>query len=471
MAHLLVVDDEPSISELLEISFRKEGHKVEVVSNGQAAKRRLAAQVFDIVISDICMPDMNGVELLQYSKEVSPSTIFILITGVPTVDTAIDAVNFGADRYVVKGDRLLDELRPAVKRIAENQALRKEAGELRRQLRRFTGFDHIIGASPKMRDLFDLIETIAPQSSRVLITGESGTGKELVARAIHENSARAKAPFITINCGAFPETLLESELFGYLRGSFTGANENRRGLFQAADGGTLFMDEIGNMSLTMQVKLYRVLQEGKVRPLGSTEESDVDVRVIAATNKDFAKEIAEGRFREDLYYRLSVIPIHLPALRERREDIPLLARSFLDRYSKSMGKKIEAIDPEAMRRLEVYDWPGNVRELENTIERAVALESSARISADALPTRIRDHYQEEVSNHSGNGHSNGDGNGNGNRSILPAEGLDLEVYIQQLERSFLLAAMERSGGVRTRAADTLKMSYRSFRHYAKKYGI
>jgi two-component system response regulator PilR (NtrC family) len=231
------------------------------------------------------------------------------------------------------------------------------------------------------------------------------------------------------------------------------------------------MDEIGNMSLTMQVKLYRVLQEGKVRPLGSTEESDVDVRVIAATNKDFAKEIAEGRFREDLYYRLSVIPIHLPALRERREDIPLLARSFLDRYSKSMGKKIEAIDPETMRRLEVYDWPGNVRELENTIERAVALESSARISADALPTRIRDHYQEAVSNHSGNGHSNGDGNGNGNNSILPAEGLDLEVYIQQLERSFLLAAMERSGGVRTRAADTLKMSYRSFRHYAKKYGI
>ncbi len=409
------------------------------------------------------MPDMDGVELLQYSKEVSPSTIFILITGVPTVDTAIDAVNFGADRYVIKGDRLLDELRPAVKRIAENQALKKEAGELRRQLRRFTGFDHIIGASAKMRSLFDLIETIAPQSSRVLITGESGTGKELVARAIHENSARAKAPFITINCGAFPETLLESELFGYMRGSFTGANENRRGLFQAADGGTLFMDEIGNMSLTMQVKLYRVLQEGKVRPLGSTEESDVDVRVIAATNKDFAKEIAEGRFREDLYYRLSVIPIHLPPLRERREDIPLLAASFLDRYSKSMGKKIEGIEPEAMRRLEVYDWPGNVRELENTIERAVALEGSARISAEGLPARIREHFQEAVSSH----HSNGNGNG----SILPEGGIDLEMHIQDLERSFLLAAMERSGGVRTRAADTLKMSYRSFRHYAKKYGI
>jgi two-component system, NtrC family, response regulator PilR len=472
MAHLLVVDDEPSISELLEISFRKEGHKVEVASNGQAAKRRLATQVFDIVISDICMPDMDGVELLQYSKEVSPATTFILITGVPTVDTAIDAVNFGADRYVIKGDRLLDELRPAVRRIAENQAVKKEAGELRRQLRKFTGFDHIIGASPKMRDLFELIETIAPQTSRVLITGESGTGKELVARAIHENSARAKAPFITINCGAFPETLLESELFGYMRGSFTGANENRRGLFQAADGGTLFMDEIGNMSLTMQVKLYRVLQEGKIRPLGSTEESSIDVRVIAATNKDFSKEIAEGRFREDLYYRLSVIPIHLPPLRERREDIPLLVRSFLDRYTKSMSKKIDGIDPEAMRRLEVYDWPGNVRELENTIERAVALEGSGRVTAEGLPARIRDHFQETVAKSgNGNGHANGNGNGHANGPVLPEQGLDLEKYIQDLERSFLLAAMERSGGVRTRAADTLKMTYRSFRHYAKKYGI
>src|SRR5271168_1352595 len=277
MAHLLIVDDERSICELLEISFRKEGHKVEIATNGESAKRLLASRIFDIVVSDICMPDMDGVELLRYSKEVSPASIFILITGVPTIDTAVSAVNFGADRYVIKGDRLLDELRPAVKRIAENQALRKEAGELRRQLRRFTGFDHIIGASPKMRTLYEMIETIAPQTSRVLITGESGTGKELVARAIHENSLRAQAPFITINCGAFPETLLESELFGYMKGAFTGANENRRGLFQAADGGTLFMDEIGNMSLTMQVKLYRVLQEGKVRPLGSTEESDVDV--------------------------------------------------------------------------------------------------------------------------------------------------------------------------------------------------
>src|SRR5271155_5356011 len=461
MAHLLIVDDERSICELLEISFRKEGHKVETATSGEAAKRLLASRIFDIVVSDICMPDMDGVDLLRYCKELSPSTTFILITGVPTIVTAIDAVNFGADRYVIKGDRLLDELRPAVQQVAENLALKKEAGYLRREVRRLTGLDHMIGTSPKMRAIFELIHNIAPQSSRVLITGESGTGKELVARAIHENSARAKNPFITINCGAFPETLLESELFGYVKGAFTGANENRHGLFHAANGGTLFMDEIGNMSVTMQVKLYRVLQEGKVRAIGSTEESDVDVRIIAATNKDLAKEIAEERFREDLYYRLSVIPIHLPPLRERRDDIPLLAREFLGRFSKSMSKKIEGIEPEAMRRLEVYGWPGNVRELENTIERAIALESSNRISVDALPEKIQTHFQDAVPQaaHNGNG------------LCLPAEGLSLEEHIQSLERSYLLAALERSGGVRTQAAGLLKMSYRSFRHYAKKYGV
>jgi two-component system, NtrC family, response regulator PilR len=350
-----------------------------------------------------------------------------------------------------------------VQQVAEQLELKKEAGYLRRELRRLTGLDHMIGTSPKMRAIFELIQNIAPQPSRVLITGESGTGKELVARAIHENSARAKQPFITINCGAFPETLLESELFGYMKGAFTGANENRQGLFHAANGGTLFMDEIGNMSVTMQVKLYRVLQEGKVRAIGSTEETDVDVRIIAATNKDLAKEIAEERFREDLYYRLSVIPIHLPPLRERDDDIPLLAREFLGRFAKSMNKKIDGIDPEAMRRLEVYDWPGNVRELENTIERAVALEGGNRISVSALPERIQKHFQESVPAKNGNG--------NGSHACLPQEGLSLEEHIQGLERSYLLAALERSGGVRTQAALLLKMSYRSFRHYAKKYGV
>jgi len=375
LVHILVVDDERSICELLEITFRKEGHRVEVAHSVEAAKRKLESQIFDIIISDVRMPGATGVDLLKFTKEISPNSFFLLITGVPTVETAIAAINSGADRYVIKDHELVDQLRRAVKEVSESLKWKKEAGYLRRELRRLTGLDNIIGQSPKMRAIFDLIQTIAPQTSRVLITGESGTGKELVARAIHENSLRAQAPFITINCGAFPETLLESELFGYMKGAFTGANENRKGLFEAAHGGTLFMDEIGNMSLTMQVKLYRVLQEGKVRPIGSTEETDVDVRIIAATNKDFEKEIAEGRFREDLYYRLSVIPIQLPALRERREDIPLLARHFLERFRKSMEKPIEGLSPEAVRRLEVYDWPGNVRELENTMERAVALET------------------------------------------------------------------------------------------------
>ena len=461
MAHILVVDDERSICELLEITFRKEGHRVEVAFNAETARRRLESQIFDIVISDIRMPDSTGVDLLRFTKEISPSSIFLLITGVPTIETAIAAINSGADRYVIKDHELVDQLRRAVEQVTENLRWKSEAGYLRRELRRLTGLDNIIGRSPKMRALFDLIQTVAPQSSRVLITGESGTGKELVARAIHENSPRSKTPFITINCGAFPETLLESELFGYMKGAFTGANENRLGLFQAAHGGTLFMDEIADMTLSMQVKLFRVLQEGKVRPLGSTEETAIDVRVISATNKDLEKEIAEGRFREDLYYRISVIPIHLPPLRERREDIPLLVRTFLERFHKSMEKPIEGVDPEAMRLLEAYDWPGNVRELENTIERCVALESSTSVTVAVLPAKIT-------------------GSGRPSASLLvasngqfkiPTEGLDLDALLRDTEKAYLLAALAATGGVGTRAAELLKMSYRSFKHCIKKYGI
>jgi two-component system response regulator PilR (NtrC family) len=459
-AHILVVDDERSIRELLEITFRKEGYRVEVANNVDEAKRKLESQIFDIVISDVRMPGESGVDLLKLTKEIAPDCFFLLITGVPTVETAIAAINSGADRFVIKDHELVDQLRRAIREVSESLKWKKEAGYLRRELRRLTGLDNIIGQSPKMRAIFDLIQTVAPQTSRVLITGESGTGKELVARAIHENSMRAQAPFITINCGAFPETLLESELFGYMKGAFTGANENRQGLFQAAHGGTLFMDEIGNMPLPMQVKLYRVLQEGKVRPIGSTEENDVDVRIIAATNKDFEKEIAEGRFREDLYYRLSVIPIQLPPLRERREDIPLLARHFLESFRKTMEKRIEGISPEAMRRLESYDWPGNVRELENTMERAVALETSPEITLRVLPDRI--------AGYSGGGSLAG---ANGAGAVFPTEGLDFEKEIAEAERRYLQGALEKTNGVRTQAADLLKISYRSFRHYAKKHNL
>src|SRR5215471_9507465 len=459
LPHILVVDDERSICELLEITFRKEGHRVEVANSVEAAKRKLESQIFDIIISDIRMPGEDGVSLLKFTKEIAPDSFFVLMTALPALDTAIAALNSGADRYVIKDHNHIDQLRRAVQEVSESLRWKKEAGYLRRELRRLTGLDNIIGQSPKMRAIFDLIQTVAPQSSRVLITGESGTGKELVARAIHENSLRAQAPFITINCGAFPETLLESELFGYMKGSFTGANENRQGLFQAAHGGTLFMDEIGNMSLTMQVKLYRVLQEGKVRPIGSTEESDVDVRIIAATNKDFEKEIAEGRFREDLYYRLSVIPIQVPPLRERREDIPLLARHFLEGFRKTMEKSIEGIAPEAMGKLEAYDWPGNVRELENTMERAVALETGKEISARVLPDRIL-------------GYVASPGVAGGSQGIeIPDEGVDFEKAVASTERFYLQAALEKAGGVRTRASEFLKITYRSFRHYAKKHSL
>ena len=461
MAHILVVDDERSICELLEITFRKDGHRVEVVTSGEAARRRLVSGIFDIIVSDIRLPDISGVELLAYAKEVSPTSVFLLITGVPTIETAIAAVNAGADRYVIKDHELVDQLRRGVQEVQETLRLKSEARYLRRELRRFTGLDSIIGRSPKMRAIFELIQTVAPQSSRVLITGESGTGKELVARAIHENSTRVQAPFITVNCGAFPETLLESELFGYLKGAFTGANERRQGLFQAAHGGTLFLDEIGDMSPSMQVKLYRVLQEGKVRPLGSTEEMDVDVRVIAATNRNLERAIASGEFREELFYRLSVIPIHVPPLRERREDIPLMARAFLERFCKAMQKAIEGIEPAAMAQLETYDWPGNVRELENTLERSVALETGRMISLGVLPEKVR--LAGSVSAGlapSANGHP-----------VLPAGGLDLERHIQQTERAYIVAALEASGGTGTRAAELLKMSYRSFRHYVKKYAV
>src|SRR3984893_405238 len=460
-AHILVVDDERSICELLEITFRKEGHRVEVAHSVEAAKRKLEGSLFDIIISDVRMPGATGVELLRFSREVAPDSYFVLITGVPTLETAIAAANEGANRYVIKDHDLVEQLRVAVREVTESLKWKKEAGYLRREIRRLTGLDNIIGQSPKMRAIFDLIQTVAPQTSRILITGESGTGKELVARAIHENSARAQAPFITINCGAFPETLLESELFGYMKGAFTGANENRQGLFQAAHGGTLFMDEIGNMSLTMQVRLYRVLQEGKVRPVGSTDETDVDVRIITATNRDLEKAIAADEFREDLFYRLNVIPIHLPPLRERREDIPLLVRAFLDRFRKLMDKPIEGIEPAAMAQLEAYDWPGNVRELENTMERSVALESGRLISFSVLPEKIR---------YASGGPAGGDAPKNGKPTIGEG-GVDLEQHIQQTERDYILAALDASDGVGTHAAELLKMTYRSFRHYAKKYNI
>jgi two-component system response regulator PilR (NtrC family) len=456
MARLLIIDDEKSLCQLLEIAFRKKGHLVETVSNGQAAKKKIGSQVFDLIISDIRMPDLTGIDLLQYAHETHNPAAFILITAVPTMTTAIQALNLGAYRYVVKTDTLVEELNLTVERALAELALREENLRLRRELLRLFAAQNIVGHSRSIEAILEMVRTVAPTTSTVLITGESGTGKELVARAMHEASLRREKPFVSINCGAFPETLLESELFGYLKGAFTGAESNRKGIIESAHGGTLFLDEIGETSLGMQVKLLRVLQERTVRPLGGAQDVSVDVRLIASTNRDLKKMVASGHFREDFYYRVSVIPIHVPPLRERASDIEPLARHFLRKFALQMGKPFSDFDAEALGALRLWSWPGNVRELENAVEHAVAV-SKGR---DGI-IRLTD-FPGSVTGIVASGPQ---------EIQIPPEGVDFESRVSQIEKQYLQAALRAAHGVRSQAAELLKMSYRSFRHYAKKYGI
>ncbi|MGH9637542.1 MAG: sigma-54 interaction domain-containing protein, partial [Candidatus Angelobacter sp.] len=344
----------------------------------------------------------------------------------------------------------------------EKMSLSRQNFAFKRDAATRNSLDNIVGVSPAMEKLKQTIRTVASTQSTILIYGESGTGKELVARAVHVCSPRASEPFVSINCGAFPETLLESELFGYVKGAFTGANQNKRGLFEVADQGTIFLDEISEMTLTMQVKLLRVLQERSVRPVGGTAEIPIDVRVIAATNRDLDRQVAENTFREDLYYRLSVIPVSVPPLRERREDVPLLVNHFLKKYAPAAGKSILRVNGNSLGALCGYDWPGNVRQLENTIERAVALETEEKLHVE-LPAE----KSKARAAAAGVGLSGGPGS---TGSVLP-DGVDMEKYVADIERSLLLAALAQSNGVQTRAADVLKISYRSFRHLVKKYGL
>jgi two-component system response regulator PilR (NtrC family) len=456
MARLLIIDDEKSLCQLLEIAFRKKGHLVETVSNGQAAKKKIGSQVFDLIISDIRMPDLTGIDLLQYAHETHNPAAFILITAVPTMTTAIQALNLGAYRYVVKTDTLVEELNLTVERALAELALREENLRLRRELLRLFAAQNIVGHSRSIEAILEMVRTVAPTTSTVLITGESGTGKELVARAMHEASLRREKPFVSINCGAFPETLLESELFGYLKGAFTGAETNRKGIIESAHGGTLFLDEIGETSLGMQVKLLRVLQERTVRPLGGAQDVSVDVRLIASTNRDLKKMVASGQFREDFYYRVSVIPIHVPPLRERPSDIEPLARHFLRKFALQMGKPLTDFDAEALGAVRLWSWPGNVRELENAVEHAVAV-SNGR---DGI-IRLTD-FPGSVTGIVASGPQ---------EIQIPPEGVDFENRVSQVEKQYLQAALRTAHGVRSQAAELLKMSYRSFRHYAKKYGI
>src|SRR3954467_5683154 len=463
MANVLVCDDERSIRELLEIALRKEGHKVEIVNSGELAMKKIESARYDVIVTDIKMPKIDGIEVLKHAHRVSPASAVVLITAAGDFDSAVQAVKAGAFDYIQKSPNgLVDEVRVAIRRAAEVIELRRQNQAYRRDAASRNSLDNIIGCSPAINQLKETIRTVASTRSPILIQGESGTGKELVARAVHTCSQRDGQPFVSLNSGAFPETLLETELFGYVKGAFTGANQNKRGLFEVADGGTIFLDEIGEMSLTMQVKLLRVLQERTVRPVGGTDEIAIDVRVIAATNRDLEKQVAENTFREDLYYRLSVIPVTVPPLRDRREDVALLVNHFLHKYATAAGKSITRISAGSLESLASYDWPGNVRQLENTIERAVALGAGDELHVDLPAERPRARAAA-----AGVGV---DGASVMSDGVLP-EGIDMEKYVADIERSLLKSALAQSNGVQARAADVLKISYRSFRHLMKKYDL
>ena len=456
---VLVVDDERSMRELLSIVLKRDGHEVLVAEDGARAIELLKKQRVDILITDIRMPQMSGVDVLREAKRIDPEIISIVMTAFASTDTAVEALRLGAADYVHKSPSAANELRLRVRKELERKQLQRENVLLKRALQSSHRFSNIIGRSDAMLSVFQLVETIAPTGSTVLISGESGTGKELVARAIHFNSLRKERPFVALNCGALSETLLDSELFGHMKGSFTGADTNKKGLIEVAEKGSIFLDEIGEMTPLVQVKLLRVLQERKYRRLGGTEEVEADIRVIAATNRDLAKMVAEGNFREDLFYRINVIPIRLPALRERVEDIPLLAEHFMGRFAQQMGKSITGISGAAMACLQSYNWPGNIRELENAIERAVALERTPSILVDSLPEQLR-----------------GGGPPTGAPTVaaserFPEAGFDLEQHVKHIEREYIAEALRRAGGVKVKAAELLGMSFRSFRYYMKKYDL
>jgi two-component system response regulator PilR (NtrC family) len=454
-ARILVVDDERSMRELLAIVLRREGYEVLLAENGRAAIDTLEREPIDLLISDIKMPDLSGVDVLRAAKQIDRDVLGIMITAFASTDTAVEAMRLGACDYLSKPFDI-DLLKMKVREKIENRQLRQENVLLKRTLGLSHQFSNIIGRSESMLAVFKMIETVARTTSTILLTGESGTGKGLVAQAIHFHSLRREKPFVALNCGALPESLLESELFGHMRGSFTGADANKKGLLEAAERGTVFLDEIGEMSAVMQVKLLRVLQERRFRRVGGLEEIQADIRVITATNQDLTKLIAAGRFREDLFYRINVIPIALPPLRERREDIPLLAEHFLKKYSGQMDKAITAVSGEAMELLVRHDWPGNIRELENVLERAVALEATPTILVESLPLTVRIESP-RASPQPGD--------------VLPGSGFDLEAHVKDIEIGFIAEALKRAGGVQVKAADLLGMSFRSFRYYVKKYNL
>jgi two-component system response regulator PilR (NtrC family) len=445
-----VVDDERSIRELLDVTLSQEGYEVTLAEGGEAAVRALDSATFDLVVTDLRMRDVDGLAVLRAVRERAPRTAVLMVTAFATTDTAIEAMKLGAYDYVTKPFKL-DELRLTIANALERKRLQEENQALRRQLNRGRGLGSFVGRSRKMLEIFETIRKIADSPSNVMLTGETGTGKELVAQAIHQESPRRDRPFVSVNCGAIAEGVLESELFGHVRGAFTGAVSDAPGLFAAADGGTLFLDEITEIAESTQVKLLRAIQERTIRRVGDTRDVRIDVRLIAASNRDLARAVADGVLREDLFYRLNVIPIHLPPLRDRPEDIPLLVAHFIQKLARDMGKDVRGISPRALAVLEQYRWPGNIRELENAIERAIVLGTGPTLELDSLPAELlRPAAARDIT------------------LEIPAGGLDLEAALGRIEQQLLQAALDRSGGVQTRAAELLKMTFRQFRYKLQK---
>jgi two-component system response regulator PilR (NtrC family) len=450
---LLIVDDEASLRDFLTIVFEEDGCRVETAATLADAHAALQKREPDLVLCDLMLPDGSGLDLLRDVKAQNPSIPVVMITAHTSTKSAVDALKAGAHDYIAKPFDI-DELKIIVGKAVERKELEDENLHLRTALEERHTFANIIGKSAKMQEIFGIVQRIAHTTSTVLISGESGTGKELIARAIHYNSGR-RGKFVGINCGAMPETLLESELFGHERGAFTGAIREKRGLFHEAERGTIFLDEIGETTPSVQIKLLRVLQDRIVRRVGSNVETQVDVRVIAATNRDLNESIRNGSFREDLFYRINVIPITLPPLRQRKEDIPLLVDHFIAKFSRQLGVPQKRISADAMRLIEKYHWPGNVRELENVIERMIALEPSDVLTTKSLPEQVL----------------LGSAIPDVTTFDLPSEGISLQDHLESIGKIFMLKALERTGGVQTQAAELLRMSFRSFRYYAKKYDL
>jgi len=456
MGSVLVVDDERSMREFLAICLSRAGHSVSVADSGDTALGSLTQSPVDVVVTDLRMPgDLGGLDLLREIKGRCMDTEVIVVTAFATTETAIEAMKQGAYDYLTKPFKV-DEINAVIARAMEKRALVEENAALRERVAGRFRLASLLGKSPQMQRIFELIGKIHSTRTSVLITGESGTGKELVARALHTEGNRSSKPFVAVNCGAIPDELMESELFGHLKGAFTGAIADKVGLFEQADGGTLFLDEIGELSLNLQVKLLRVLQERKVKPVGSTDESEIDARLVAATNRELEEEVANGAFRSDLYYRLNVIELRLPPLRQRREDIPMLVEHFLRRYAAEQGKAAQQLTPAALKILGNYDYPGNVRELENIIERAVTLSGDDTIDAGDLPELRSSPVAIPGPEETGD---------------FPADGIDLDRMIHDYERTLLQKALGQTGGVRKKAALLLGISFRSLRYRLSKLGL